>query len=288
MHVAVTLPDALRVCLSALVPGWDLADVTDYTPLPGGYANDSYSLTYRGVRYVLRCVRPDLPGTIPRDVEYDLIAHRIAHLGAPLAAMSLPEGHLLTYHVPGPLLVDAAGVGAHDLATFVATLHARLPDFGWNHPLRELLRRWRDLAYAAGVGPDARVSRALDRLEERAMRSPCHNDLNPWNVVVRGGVPRHWCTLDWEWAGGNDPYFDVLTLCEGLALPQEAVAEVVARYAHARDLAPPPASVLADLRLRYFLREHLWARAALARRGPSVAIDAQIASSARALEALID
>jgi hypothetical protein len=50
----------------------------------------------------------------------------------------------------------------------------------------------------------------------------------------------------------------------------------------------PSRGALARLRLRYFLREHLWARAARIRFGPSAALDGQIALSARALERLTD
>ena len=56
----------------------------------------------------------------------------------------------------------------------------------------------------------------------------CHNDLNPWNILV---TPNGWVTLDWEFVGQNDGMFDLLSLHQGLALEVESLPVLASNWA---------------------------------------------------------
>tara|TARA_B100000886_G_C20022822_1_gene326623 strand:- start:44 stop:460 length:417 start_codon:yes stop_codon:yes gene_type:complete len=99
----------------------------------------------------------------------------------------------------------------------------------------------------------------------------CHNDLNPWNIIVRAPT---WVTLDWESFGLNDPVFDVVTLCMGLNLKDKALKDSVEQYCGAVDLGR-----LNDNLLSYWLREWGWAKYQVSRGNRKIGIIEQERSS---------
>src|ERR1700750_851731 len=105
MNQIIDLPDEAVSALKRLRPQWQLDAVADVGLLPGGYANDNYQLTYRDADYVLRIARP-APTSIDRAGEKRLVGGPVPLHTAPLVAYLLPEGHMLTRKVAGPLLVD--------------------------------------------------------------------------------------------------------------------------------------------------------------------------------------
>jgi aminoglycoside phosphotransferase (APT) family kinase protein len=274
--------DDVTAVLARLVPRWDTGAIEITGRLPGGLSNVNVALRYGGRAFVLRICRPRIPGAIDRVLEYALLTDALSTVTAPLVAFALPEGHLLTRRVPGPLLADTTP-SPDALARFVFGLHARLRRFGRPHPLVAHIRTWFDVAESAGAPADPAWRRALADLPPLAATAPCHNDLNPWNVVARTDSPRHWCTLDWEWCGDHDPLFDVVALCEGLELPRDALREVAERYARMRALDSYDAARLDVVRRWFHLREVAWASAMQARVGTMPEFDAQLSRSGTAL-----
>jgi aminoglycoside phosphotransferase (APT) family kinase protein len=285
------MPDTLPIAdvvetVMRLKPGWNPRAVEVVGALPAGLSNSNYAIRHGRVRYVVRVARDGIPGAIDRRAEYALLCDRVAPLTAPLVAYCLPEGHLLTRFVEGPLLVDTP-VDPASIAAYVAALHGRLRPFGWTHPLPALIHGWLSMARGAGASIPQAWYDALDSLRTPARPAPSHNDLNPWNVIVRGAAPRDWCTLDWEWCGDHTPLFDAVALCEGLDLPEAATREVLDRYRRLRDAERVDAVTLDEMRLRFHLREGAWAFAARARFGARPELDHQIARSQVALARLI-
>jgi len=268
--------------LHELVPTWESREIGAPVRLPGGYANDNYSFDYRGAGYVLRIVRDGLPGAIPRAHEQELLTTSLTPLAPAVVAYRLPEGHLLTRRIDAPLLADAHASVA-EVAHYLATLHRRLPPTRLRYDVGGLVSRWLALA---GHAPDARVRLArLDTLPQIDDASPCHNDLNPWNVVAVG-KPDEWRTLDWEWFGSSSRWLDAIALSRGLSLDADAEAELIARYCRALEIPAPSPSRLAADALRYWLREWAWAIGATALWGPRAEFAEQIARSDSALSEL--
>ncbi|MDE0349105.1 MAG: phosphotransferase, partial [Gammaproteobacteria bacterium] len=190
---------AVRVALRGLMPEWRVQTVDHVSYLPGGYANDNYRFEYEGGAYALRIARH--PGA---DRRAEALFLQLA--SAPeVVAFDLPTGHLLTRWIDGALLADSP-VPPETAAAYVQALHAEIPSGVRSYDPREAIHR--DLAGAGKLARNAVL--ALERLDwTPAGLGGCHNDLNPWNVLC---TERGWRTLDWEFAGDNDPLFDVVCL----------------------------------------------------------------------------
>src|SRR5258705_1065789 len=134
--------------LKRLRPQWRLDGVSNVELLVGGYTNDNFALTYRESDYVLRLARRS-PLAIDRTFEKRLLSGPIALLTAPLVAYVLPEGHMLTRRVAGPLLVDTRPTSTA-LAQYLARLHLRIPPLGRRYDLVQTIGR--DLRVAAQLG----------------------------------------------------------------------------------------------------------------------------------------
>ncbi len=275
-------PGAIRV-LTQLRPRWHIDDVRDVHRLDGGYSNDNYALRYHDGHFVLRVVR-NAADPIDRDFERHLLDGPVAMLTAPLIAYALPDGHMLTRRVPGPLLVEAPPSVA-DIARYAAQLHLKIPALQRRYDVGQQIGR--DLAFAAQTGERAPdwIYAIHAGLSSAGLRiAPCHNDLNPWNVVVSAASPARWCTLDWEFAGDNDPLFDMLCLAHGLGWSDAQTDELIGAYLAASESSrTPTAAQRRTLEQLYFLREYAWALAQRGRGNRRGEIAEQISRNTEAL-----
>ena len=207
--------------LARLCPQWDLADLGRIEYLEGGYSNDNFALEHAGRRYVLRLPGLRQPYVDPeREAAWYGQLPRSVRVARPIA-LDPGSGEMLSPWIEGTLLVDDWPGAVHgeplpDLArvahlgAYLRQLHADLPATTSAYPLRDLMR-----AYVPGEGIAATLADVAP-----AHRQTCHNDLNPWNIIV---TDDGWVTLDWEMVGTNDPLFDVVTIYEGLGLPRDGL-----------------------------------------------------------------
>ncbi len=286
MNPTIELPSEAAAALKRLRPQWEAGGVGRVELLVGGYTNDNYALTYRDADYVLRLARPS-PVVVDRAFEKRLLTGPIALLTAPLVAYVLPEGHMLTRKVAGPLLVDKPPDKAA-LAQYLARLHLRMPPLGRRYDLVQTIGRDLRAAAQRGESPPAWFAKEHESLSRAALQiRPCHNDLNPWNVIVSASDPTRWCTLDWEFAGDNDPLFDLTCLAEGLGWSLEETDELIDTYLELIESArTPTTSQRRTIRKAYFLREYAWALAQLAAGNRRPEIEAQLKRSEAALNDL--
>ena len=254
------------------MPTWEAGRIEAVTYLPGGYANDNYRFEYGESAYALRIARH--PGA-DRRAE----ARFLQLASAPeVVAFDLPGGHLLTRWIDGTLLADSA-VPPETAATYVRALHAELPSGVRRYDPREAIRR--DLAGARKLARNAVL--ALDRLDwTPAGLRGCHNDLNPWNVLR---TERGWRTLDWEFAGDNDPLFDVVCLGRGLGYDDASMARLTAAY---YDTAAPSLLRVLNTRILFELREYAWAVRQIALGNDRAEIRAQADTAERVLGRLLE
>ena len=243
--------DELRCRIAKLRPGWDPEGLSGFLFLEGGYSNDNYLFTYLGERYVLR--RPYRRREfVDRGLEARLYRDLAPGTGPDVLALDTESGCMISRWVAGALLADV-DADPDRLTAYLRDLHGGLP------PLE---RDYDPLAQARSnlerCSAPVALERAASKRWEPEDSAPCHNDLNPWNVICASSG--RWITLDWEWAGRNDPLFDLVTLHQGAALAPEALPAMAERYLD----APPSAERLERCIEALWLRETTWALAELA------------------------
>jgi len=279
------LPDAAVYALQRLQPHWHLDELCDVERLPGGYNNDNYAFDRAGEVFVLRVVRPaDNP--VDRAFEHNLLSGALGGLAPPLVAFDTDSGHMLTRRVRGPLLVDA-DVSIDTIARYLHHLHTNLPLLERRYDMVQVIAD--DLAAAAARGrrPPAWIDALIATLDTSCLRrAPCHNDLNPWNVVVGDPDPTRWCTLDWEFAGNNDPLFDVLCIAGGMGWTTAQADALIDGYHVRCGQRLPTGRQRHVVWQAYWLREYAWAFAQDARGNTRAEIGAQLQRSANALRNL--
>lgn len=247
------------------VPGWaDLPLRLD--PVDIGITNRNYRVTLPdGTAWMVR-----LPGErtevlgIDRACEAEA-ARRADELGiGPPVLGALPGvGTLVTRFVGGAHAPDGAAFAARldALVPLLRAFHGSGPIAG-RFPIFRVVEWHERDARAHGVPTPGRWpalhERALD--VERAFlaspdpEAPCHNDLLPANVLF--DHDRVWL-LDFEYAGMNDPAFDLGNLAVNAGL-DEAAEERLLRLYHGAVTARTWAR-LQLMKILSELREGLWA-----------------------------
>lgn len=261
--------DHVEESILKLMPAWRAERIGPTTYLDGGYANDNYRFEYGGERFVIRIVRE--PAT-PRDAEMRYLQLRIA---PDVVAMDRGRGDLITRWIEGTLLAEISAEPSA-MAMYLRELHSAVPRGIRRYDAVEVVRDYLRDAPASAV-----AALALRRLEwSIAETAGCHNDLNPWNVIRSGAS---WRTLDWEFAGDNDPLFDLVGLGYGMAYRDDAFDALVAGYYRDR----PTDKRLVDTRILFQLREHAWAARQVSVGNTRAEISAQFVATERELERLM-
>ena len=142
-----------------------------------------------------------LPGPVPSQAQFRTPG-LLTSLGQLMASM-----HRLPV---GAASLDPSCRAASIPATDLAAQAARYAKCAASSSTRVLARRIRERLTTVSSGDDVPVL--------------CHNDVHAGNVVVNErGEPR---LIDWEYAGGGDPHFDLASLIEQAAL-NETQSEVL-------------------------------------------------------------
>lgn len=263
---------ALLAILQRLVPGWQAEQVSGFDYLSGGYSNENYRFEHDGSAYVLRVPSRKRP-FVDRQRELRFYQQELAVSVPELVAFDPASGVMISRFEPGPLLMDADRT-LEDLVAYLRRLHGALPASGRHYDPLRLSREF------LTTGPVPEPIRRLSRLQwTPRQQAPCHNDLNPWNVII--GSSGRWVTLDWEWFGDNDPLFDLVTLHQGLQLDDASLLRMVELWSG----APADQARLADCLRAFWLREYAWAHAEHTHGARREEIEQQLATSADKLAA---
>ncbi|MGN9780290.1 phosphotransferase [Nonomuraea sp. ZG12] len=207
--------------------------------LPGGLTNRNYKVTTPGGAYVVRVSASD--GSllaIDRDAEHAAsIAAAQAGVGAPVHDYLPAEGVLVVGWLPGRTFTEADlrdPVNLPRVARVCRQLHAG-PRFVRDFDMFDVQRRYLAIVRERGFRLPAgyldfmpQVAQLEKCLEIQAEGTvPCNNDLLPGNIIDDG--ERLWL-IDYEYAGNNDPCFELGNAWSESDLPLGHLDELVTAY----------------------------------------------------------
>lgn len=206
--------------------------------LPGGLTNRNFKVTTGGGVFVVRVFGGE--GSllfIDRDAEHQAtLAAAEAGVGAPVHAY-LPGEGLVVGYIAGRTFTEAdvrAPVNLPRLAEACRRLHAG-PRFSRDFDMFEVQRRYLGVVRERGFRLPRRyldfmplVAQIQKCLEvRRGATVPCNNDLLAGNIIDDG---RRLWLIDYEYAGNNDPCFELGNLWSESDLPAHRLEELVTAY----------------------------------------------------------
>jgi thiamine kinase-like enzyme len=216
-----------------------LAGPQQISPLAGGLTNQNFRVTTARGSFVARLWSDagELLG-IDRDHEYrNSVLAAAAGVGAPVIEYRPEDRVLVLGFVEGKTLGNA-DVGKPEMIPRIAAacraLHRAGP-FASDFDMFEIQARYYAVAKAAGMRIPAgyeelrpayaAARRALAVRDEGTV--PCNNDLLAANFIDDGD--RIWL-IDYEYAGNNDPCFELGNIAGECGLSAEALAGLVTAY----------------------------------------------------------
>ena len=256
----------LKAQIIKMLPEWSEDSLSSFNYLQGGFTNNNFVFERRysnlTKKYVLRS--PIIAQPLQNRVnEFHLYQSLKDGISPELLAFDADSGAMITCYIEGQLLVDSPP-GHHEpdkLARYIKNLHRSLPSTDKSYDLSGLMS-----AYV----PEFK-ERDFPEIRKLEQDVSCHNDLNPWNIVVTSTT---WVTLDWESFGLNDPVFDIVSLCMGLNLTDKALNDSVEQYCGALD-----SRRVRDNLICFWLREWGWAKYQVSRGNTKIGVIEQERSS---------
>jgi thiamine kinase-like enzyme len=231
--------------------------------LHGGLTNRNYTLTARdGRKLVLRRSDPQSALlAIDRDCEYrNALAAAEAGVGPSVVAYLPGQGVLVVEWIEGRTFTDADLTDADNLARVAQAcvqLHAG-PRFVNDFDMFEIQQGYLRIVFERGfrlpprylefAGPVERIRAALAVRPQPTV--PCHNDLLAANIMDAGD--RLWL-IDYEYAGNNDPCFELGNIWSEANLAPDALVHLVDGY-----YGQHSASLIARARLLALMSKYGW------------------------------
>jgi thiamine kinase len=197
----------------ALVPGWD-PERTDIEQLKGGLSNRTFLVSAAGEQCVLR-LNAEFAEAISLDRSCELsVLSNAADAGiAPRIVYSdIEKGILLTEFLPDRVWAKS-DLQSHEnmeaLAELLRKVHA-LPACGVQIDLELSAARYEEYLKRR-QGLHAFASRCVEVIASVPATQQlvcCHNDIVADNIIASSPLK----LIDWEYAGDNDPFFDLASL----------------------------------------------------------------------------
>lgn len=195
------------------VSGWDFASAK-FTELPGGVTNQTWLVESQPVACVVR-LNSNHAGIVDFDRKCELLAHGNAaeiEIAPEIIHYDHKHGILITEYLPGRVwneqdLLNTRNIEA--IASLLRDVHS-LPVCGKTLDLTSAARQYeRHLQKREGLHAFAlRCVEVVENLSEEGAKVCCHNDIVAANIIG-DDAPK---LIDWEYAGDNDPLFDLASL----------------------------------------------------------------------------
>jgi thiamine kinase-like enzyme len=233
----------------------------EFEPLPGGLTNRNYRIvTAEGSAAVARISSPASSQlSIDRDAEFHNASIAAAQGAGPRVVGYAPDlGVSVVEWIEGRTFAASDlddTVTLQRVAAACRALHSG-PAFTTDFDMFATQRRYLELVLAHGYRIPAgyeRFTADVHRIREALAVHPqprvaCHNDLLAANLMDDG--ERIWI-IDYEYAGNNDPYFELGNLWAESELPVERLSELVEAYLGRRSPAKIARARLYALLSRY-------------------------------------
>lgn len=224
-----TISDAARALAS--IPAFDF-DGAEIEPLPVGSNNRSFLVRTVQGWFVLRLSDPkNVPVGVDRQRE--LRAHEAAGnagIAAAIMYANIDAGIFLTEYVAGAPLRAADMQRPAIIKRIASLLRAvhELPVIGPPLDLEAAAGSYvEQVAVAARKNTAERCARIIIEASTREETTCCHNDIICANIIAGNRLR----LIDWEYAGANDPYFDLAVLTGYHDLSAPVVESLLHAYA---------------------------------------------------------
>ena len=209
-------------------------DATIVKRLEGGMSNYTYVVETRGKRYTYRVPGKYAEKFVDRVEEWDNI-QEVNRLGLNNATsyVEIISGEKLAEYVEGTIVSETDVVSYNDLSVrALKKIHGsdlHFKDYNAFGRLSDYERYCREMGFTHPKEYIELRSR-LDKMRQTFADIPlvpCHCDYQPTNLVVNGDKLY---VLDWEFAGMNDPFYDIA--CYGNAGFDKALSLLEAYVGH--------------------------------------------------------
>ena len=202
--------------------------------LEGGMSNYTYVVETRGKRYTYRVPGKYAEKFVDRVEEWDNIQEvNKLSLNNATSYVEVISGEKLAEYVEGTILSETDVVSYNEMSvTALKTIHnsnLRFTDYNAFGRLADYERYCREMGF---THPKQYIELRgkLDQMRQahaEVPMVPCHCDYQPTNLVVSGDKLY---VLDWEFAGMNDPFYDIA--CYGNAGFDKALSLLEAYVGH--------------------------------------------------------
>lgn len=202
--------------------------------LEGGMSNYTYVVETRGKRYTYRVPGKYAEKFVDRVEEWDNIQEvNKLSLNNATSYVEVISGEKLAEYVEGTILSETDVVSYNEMSVkALKTIHnsnLRFKDYNAFGRLADYERYCREMGF---THPKEYVELRgkLDQMRQAhagVPMVPCHCDYQPTNLVVSGDKLY---VLDWEFAGMNDPFYDIA--CYGNAGFDKALSLLEAYVGH--------------------------------------------------------
>ena len=202
--------------------------------LEGGMSNYTYVVETRGKRYTYRVPGKYAEKFVDRVEEWDNIQEvNKLSLNNATSYVEVISGEKLAEYVEGTILSETDVVSYNDMSVkALKTIHnsnLRFKDYNAFGRLADYERYCREMGF---THPKEYIELRgkLDQMRQahaEVPMVPCHCDYQPTNLVVSGDKLY---VLDWEFAGMNDPFYDIA--CYGNAGFDKALSLLEAYVGH--------------------------------------------------------
>lgn len=208
------MSESLSACDAlTTIPGWEAASA-QITELKGGLTNRTYHVRSGEKECALRISAVHTSMVLPhRSYELAILDQASKAGVAPgVVYADVEKGILLTEYLPGPVwqATDLENPKAIEtLVDILRRVHA-LPLCGSQTDLKSSATKYAEALQKSGGLHDF-ASRCVDIINSVPVRDQlvcCHNDVVAGNIIGSTEVK----LIDWEYAGDNDPLFDLASI----------------------------------------------------------------------------